>query len=104
MSYQVLIPRPAQKQLNNLPKDVGDRMVEKILLLAEDPRPAGTKKLKGYDNEYRIRVGNYRVRYEVDDEQSIVTVLSCRHRKDVVRIQVFLAGMSAHCEIDCAID
>ena len=43
MNYQVLIPRPAQKQLNNLPKDIGDRMVEKILLLAEDPRPSGTK-------------------------------------------------------------
>ena len=85
MNYQVLIPRPAQKQLNNLPKDIGDRMVEKILLLAEDPRPSGTKKLKGYDNEYRIRVGDYRVRYEIDDEKLIVTVLSCRHRKDVYR-------------------
>ena len=85
MSYQVIIPKPAQKQLDNLPKDIGDRMVEKILLFAEDPRPPGTKKLKGYDNEYRIRVGNYRIRYEIDDEQSIVTVLSCRHRKDAYR-------------------
>lgn len=85
MSYQVLIPRPTQKRLDNLPKEVRDRMIEKILLLAENPRPSGTKKLKGYDNEYRIRVGDYRVRYEVDDQRSIVTVLSCRHRKDVYR-------------------
>ncbi|NJL23114.1 MAG: type II toxin-antitoxin system RelE/ParE family toxin, partial [Leptolyngbyaceae cyanobacterium SM1_3_5] len=61
MSYQVLIPRPTQKRLDNLPKEVRDRMIEKILLLAENPRPSGTKKLKGYDNEYRIRVGDYRV-------------------------------------------
>ena len=85
MSYQVLIPRPAQKQLNNLPKDIGDRMIEKILLLAEEPRPSGTKKLKGYENEYRIRVGDYRVRYEIDDDELIAIVLSRRHRKDVYR-------------------
>jgi mRNA-degrading endonuclease RelE of RelBE toxin-antitoxin system len=48
------IPRPAQKQLDNLPKAVGDRMVEKILLLAEEPRPSGTKKLKGYDIKQQL--------------------------------------------------
>ncbi len=55
------------------------------MLLAENPRPEGVVKLKGYDDEYRIRIGDYRVRYEIDDEESIVVLLHCKHRKDVYR-------------------
>jgi mRNA interferase RelE/StbE len=53
--------------------------------LKENPRPRGCIKLKGYKNEYRIRVGDYRVRYEVRDQESIVVLLRCKHRKDVYR-------------------
>jgi mRNA interferase RelE/StbE len=85
MSYEVLIPKPVQKQLDNLPEQIRDRILEKILSLAEEPRPSGVKKLQGFDNEYRIRVGNYRIRYEVDDKTLTVVVLHCKHRKDAYK-------------------
>ncbi|MCL1466288.1 type II toxin-antitoxin system RelE family toxin [Argonema galeatum] len=85
MSYAVLIPKPVQKQLDDLPEDVRSRIIEKILSLAEQPRPLGVKKLKGFEKEYRVRVGEYRIRYEIDDETSIVVVLHCKHRRDIYR-------------------
>lgn len=85
MSYKVIIPKPVQKQLNKLPEDIRKLIAERILLLTEEPRPAGVKKLKGFDNEYRIRIGDYRVRYEVDDKALMVLVLHCKNRKDAYR-------------------
>lgn len=85
MSYRVIIPKPVQKQLDSLPNDVRASMVEKISLLAENPRPPGVKKLKGVDHEYRIRAGDYRIRYEIEDQESVVVILTCRHRKDAYR-------------------
>ena len=85
MSYQVLVPRPVQKQLDALPESFRRRILERIASLKKNPRPSGCVKLKGYDREYRVRVGDYRVRYEVLDEHSIVLLLHCRDRKDVYR-------------------
>lgn len=85
MSYTVVISKSVQKQIDNLPNDVIDRVLEKIQNLALEPRPDGVVKLKGLDNEYRIRAGDYRVRYEVDDENQLVQILQCKHRKDVYR-------------------
>lgn len=85
MSYEVIIPKPVKKQLDTLPGDVKERILEKILSLVEDPRPSGVKKLKGFDSEYRIRVGDYRVRYAIDDQALTVLVLHCQHRKDVYK-------------------
>jgi mRNA interferase RelE/StbE len=58
---------------------------DKIQQLAEDPCPDGVIKMKGSDNEYRIRIGDYRVRYEIDDKALIISLLQCKHRKDVYR-------------------
>ena len=85
MSYQVIVPKPVQKQLDSLPDIVRKRVPKRIVALKETPRPLGCVKLKGYENEYRIRIGSYRVRYEVRDEESIVLLLHCKHRKDVYR-------------------
>jgi len=85
MSYQVVVPKPVQKQLESLPDTVRERVLKRIAALKENPRPPGCVKLKGYENEYRIRIGNYRVRYEVRDEESIVLLLHCKHRKDAYR-------------------
>lgn len=74
-----------QKQLDSLPDIVRERVLKRIVALKENPRPPGCVKLKGYEDEYRIRIGNYRVRYEVRDEESIVLLLHCKHRKDVYR-------------------
>lgn len=82
MSYQVIIPKAVQKQLNNLPQKIRSRLLADIRLLKDDPRPNRVKKLKGYESAYRIRVGSYRVIYEIKDREMIVLVLSSIHRKD----------------------
>ena len=82
MSYRVIIPKPVQKQLNNLPQKIRSRLIAEIRLLKDNPRPNGVKKLKGYENTYRIRVGNYRVIYEIEDRETIILILSSIHRKD----------------------
>jgi mRNA interferase RelE/StbE len=85
MSYNVVISKSVQKQIDDLPNDIVERVIEKIQNFASEPRPDGVVKLKGSDNEYRIRVGDYRVRYEIDDENQLVQILQCKHRKDVYR-------------------
>mgnify|MGYP001308288836 CR=1 FL=1 len=82
MSYQIVIPKPAQKQLDNISKIERDRLIVTLRSLADDPRPNGVKKLKGYDNTYRVRVGDYRIIYEIKDKELIVLLLSVSHRKD----------------------
>ncbi|MEA5512285.1 type II toxin-antitoxin system RelE/ParE family toxin [Crocosphaera sp. UHCC 0190] len=82
MSYHIIIPKPVQKQLDELPQKQRKRMIADIRLLADTPRPNGVKKLKGYDNSYRIRIGNYRVIYRIQDKEMLILVLSCIHRKD----------------------
>ena len=82
MSYRVIIPKPVQKQLNNLPQKTRSRMLAEFRLLEDNPRPDGVKKLKGYNDTYRIRVGNYRVIYEIKDREMVILILSSVHRKD----------------------
>lgn len=85
MSYNVVIPRPVQKQLKQLSQEIYQKVTEKIVGLMNEPRLIGVKKLKGFDNEYRIRIGDYRVRYEIDDKTLTVIILSCRHRRDAYK-------------------
>jgi mRNA interferase RelE/StbE len=85
MTYEIIITKSIQKQLDNLPNNIQERVYDKISQLAEEPRPDGVVKLKGYDNEYRIRIGDYRLVYEIQDEQLIVLLLQCKHRRDVYK-------------------
>ncbi len=85
MTYTIITPKAVQKQLDALSDDVEDRIAVKIQELAEDPRPDGVVKMKGSDNEYRIRIGDYRVRYEINDKELIVLLLQCKHRKNVYK-------------------
>jgi mRNA interferase RelE/StbE len=85
VTYTIVIPKAVQKQLDALPNDVYERIAAKIQPLAEDPRPDGVTKMKGTDNEYRIRIGDYRVRYEIDDKELMILLLQCKHRKDVYK-------------------
>jgi len=85
MTCTIITPKAVQKQLDALPDGVCDRIAVKIQQLAEDPHPDGVVKMKGADNEYRIRIGDYRVRYEIDDRQLVILLLQCKHRKDVYR-------------------
>lgn len=85
MPYQIIIPKPVVKQLDLLPSTACEPVLKKIADLREAPRPRGCIKLKGYEGEFRIRIGDYRIRYLVDDGQSIVVILHCLHRREVYR-------------------
>lgn len=85
MTYRVVIPRPVQKEMDALQPEVRERILARLQTLTENPRPPSVVKLKGTQNEYRIRIGDYRVRYEIHDDESVVLLLHCGHRKDVYR-------------------
>ncbi|MFI5274072.1 MAG: type II toxin-antitoxin system RelE/ParE family toxin [Ktedonobacterales bacterium] len=85
MSYEVIVPKRVAKQILALPQHMYDRIRESLDALAQQPRPDGVKKLKGETNAYRVRVGNYRIVYVVDDGAQQVQVLDVDHRKDVYR-------------------
>ncbi len=82
MKYTVLISRRAQKELANLPKSEYYRVRDAIILLSENPRPENCKKLVGREG-WRIRIGNYRAIYEIDDAGHEVTVLHVGHRRGI---------------------
>ena len=81
-TYTLRFCSSAEKDLERLPTATVQRLHEAIRDLASDPRPLGYKKLKGYGNMYRIRVGKYRVLYEIHDKTVIVLIVRIRHRKD----------------------
>jgi mRNA interferase RelE/StbE len=83
--YRVIFKPSADRWLLRLPVDVQRRIVREVAALAFNPRPAGVVKLAGTENLWRIRIGNYRVIYEIDDDRLIVLVLRVAHRKDVYR-------------------
>ena len=78
--YQILIKPSAVKELDRLPITVAARVVVKIIGLAVTPRPAGVKKLEGEPVRWRIRVGDYRVIYAIDDATRVVDIIYIRHR------------------------
>jgi mRNA interferase RelE/StbE len=83
--YNVLLERSAERDLRRLDNNVHDRVIKAIGKLATDPRPPGCRKLIGSKNDWRIRVGDYRIVYEITDEVRIVRVHRVRHRRDVYR-------------------
>ena len=80
--YALTSSRSAEKELVALDPITLKRIVEKIELLAGEPRPSGCTKLKGEKNRWRLRVGDYRVIYSVDDRARIVDVVAIRHRRE----------------------
>lgn len=85
MSYRLVIASRAKTELEAIPSPTFDAIEKRILALGEDPRPPGCKKLKGNDRTWRIRSGNYRVLYQIDDSAKIVTVIGIGHRKEIYR-------------------
>jgi mRNA interferase RelE/StbE len=80
--YKITISKTAQKQLDKLQDSIADRLIEAIYNLAEDPRPAGCKKLKGRDG-YRVREADYRIIYNIFDQMLLIDVITLGHRKDI---------------------
>jgi mRNA interferase RelE/StbE len=82
-NYSVVIKSSAQKELDTLDDPVFSRIDRRILALAENPRPAGCKKLKGYKDQWRIRIGDWRVVYVIDDSAERVSITRVAHRREV---------------------
>lgn len=83
--YQVLIEKKAEKDLKDLPSDFFKLIIKHILALKENPRPSGCRKIVGSENDWRIRVGSYRIVYEIQDKEKTVKIYRVKHRKDVYR-------------------
>ena len=83
--HKIEISRTAERQLKRLPRDDQRRIVRAMVDLGIDPHPPGSRKLTGFDDVYRVRVGTYRVIYSVSGRKLIVIILKIGHRKDVYR-------------------
>ena len=83
--YRVLLERGAENHLARLSSGIHDRVIASIQALATNPRPPGCRKLAGSKHDWRIRVGDYRVVYEIADQIRVVRVNRVRHRREVYR-------------------
>ena len=82
MRYRVILPKSVQKELDRLPDDRANRILDRLARLETNPRPPDVKKLKGRDG-WRIRIGDYRVIYEIHDPALQVLVIKVGHRREV---------------------
>lgn len=80
--YLIVLSKGAQKQLDKLPEKIALPIFKAIGMLAYNPYPSGCKKLKGRQG-FRLRIGNYRVIYEVYDRQLLIDIITIGHRKDI---------------------
>jgi mRNA interferase RelE/StbE len=84
MPYTVKLKRSAEKELDNLPTKIHDKVINILLSLKENPFPRNSKKLRGREG-YRIRVGDYRILYLIDEPDKNIEVISVAHRREVYR-------------------
>ena len=82
-NYSVEVKPPARKELEALPDNVLARVLQKMDSLRTAPRPAGCKKLKGYKDQWRLRVGDWRVVYLIDDAAKLISITRIAHRREV---------------------
>lgn len=85
MTYRIEFSSAAVRQLRKLDRRAQRRVQAAVELLAQEPRPAGAKKLVGGDGEWRVRTGDYRIVYEIGDGVLLVLVLAVGHRREVYR-------------------
>jgi len=83
--YEVYLERAAERDLKRLSADDFRRIIRQIKALAENPRPAGCRKITGSKNDWRLRIRDHRVVYEIDDKDKAVRVMRVRHRREVYR-------------------
>jgi mRNA interferase RelE/StbE len=84
MNYRVILSRSPRKQMERISGEIENRILDKLSELEMNPRPSGCKKLKNRD-AWRIRVGDYRVIYEIHDKVLQVIVVTVGHRREVYR-------------------
>jgi len=83
--YEVYLEHAAERDLKRLPVKLFHRLIDQIKKLAKKPRPAGCRKITGTKNDWRIRVGDYRVIYEIDEGAKMIRVMRVRYRREVYR-------------------
>ena len=85
MRYRIEVTRAAERDLRALPESVLKRVDAKILSLAGNPRPDGVRKLAGAESLYRVRIGDYRIIYEIQDRVVLIVIVRVRHRGEAYR-------------------
>lgn len=85
MAYSVTFTKASKRQFDKLPRPAQQRLGSAIAQLAHDPRPAGAIKLSGEDGLYRVRGGDYRAIYQIQDERLLILVVKVGHRREVYR-------------------
>lgn len=83
--YEIQISRSAEKQLRKLERADQRRVANAMLTLGDEPFPRGSRKLAGYEDVFRIRVGRYRILYSIDGGTLVISILKLGHRRDVYR-------------------
>jgi mRNA interferase RelE/StbE len=83
--YSIEIARSARKELQALDSSIANRIIKRIEALIKNPRPTGVAKLEGSTDLWRIRVGEWRVVYRIDDRKQLVDISAVRHRREVYR-------------------
>jgi mRNA interferase RelE/StbE len=84
MSYQVNLPKTVQKQLNALPQEPKQRILKALVQLQEEPKPVNSLQMKGGQG-FRLRIGDYRVLYDIDDSSQIINLRRIGHRREIYR-------------------
>ena len=84
MPYRLRTTETARRELRRLPAHVRARVQDSVKALADDPRPPGCRRLRGVD-AYRVRVGDYRVIYDIEDVARTITILRIKHRPEAYR-------------------
>jgi mRNA interferase RelE/StbE len=85
VTYKIEFTKGARKEFKKLSQELQDRIQAEVDELANEPRPNGVKKLKGEENSYRIRIGDYRVVYEIYDNILLISIVKVKHRSEVYK-------------------
>ena len=83
--YEILLERRAEKDLKKLPSELFQRIIVKIRSLSENPKLQGSRKITGSKSDWRIRIGDYRAIYEIDEREKRVKIMRIRHRREAYR-------------------
>ena len=83
--YQIIFEDPAQRQFRKFDRIVQTRIFKALIKLEKNPRPSGCKKLQGLEHLYRLRVGDYRVIYRIEDNKLLILIISIGHRREIYK-------------------
>ena len=83
--YEVFLERRAERDLKKLSAEIFYRVIPQLKALSENPKPSGCRKITGSKNHWHIRIGDYRIIYEIDEGEKAVKVMRIRHRREVYK-------------------